>query len=71
MTANIVTVESLTRGCEYVDEKWIRCSRLAYTYHIEHVGGTEQVNVRCREHSEWDASDTIEEGRTLSLGYHR
>lgn len=69
--ANVVTVESLTRGCEYVDEKWHRCSRLAYTYHIEYVNGVPQVNVRCREHSEWDASENIPEGYTLSLGYKR
>lgn len=64
-----VEVYDLARGCEHVDEQWVRCSRRSSWAYEVRVANTWQVTLRCVDHRMDGGSKIIQEGRTLSLGY--
>jgi hypothetical protein len=63
-----VPVVSITRECQYVDENWIRCGRLAYVWHYQLRGGQKQMTFRCLTHDQ-GGKDNINESSTFGLGY--
>lgn len=48
--SRVVPVSSLTRGCQYTDEKWHICARLSYEYLVMWNGLETFKSFRCREH---------------------
>lgn len=81
---NYVPVVEFNRGCQFTDEKWHVCARLAYTvtyvkYAGEGCGRGDYRSFRCRKHEGWISptdhsgavSDKLMAGITFGLGYKR